>query len=161
MDTVILNETYARMDDRPPDSAQTEYRCSLCGKRFIGLDLFDAHKVHPLNSPLRRCLVSDELRALVFRKRKDGVYTKGLLTSMHPAQSLRLATVRRETETGVPYVDEVIFGVSAASVTTRPTSENVPLQAIDPKARLQPRKKKSRRVKGRSKFTLRSLGVTE
>jgi hypothetical protein len=80
-----------------PIDEETVYTCILCKKSFANAEGFKAHHVHVFTSA-ERCLDADELRALDFATRKNGVWETKVFTQLLPSQIARLATVRQEQE---------------------------------------------------------------
>lgn len=76
---------------------ENTWQCILCKEHFADAVGFQAH--HVLTSTLyERCLDADELRALDFAKRRNGVWDVKLFTQVLPSQIARLATVRQQLE---------------------------------------------------------------
>lgn len=91
----------SRLEKRPraikPINEESVYTCVLCKKHFSNADGFKAHHIHVFTSA-ERCLDADELRALDFAQRKNGVWATDITTQMSPSQIARLASVRPEIE---------------------------------------------------------------
>jgi hypothetical protein len=80
-----------------PIDEESVYTCVLCRKNFSNAEGFKAHHVHVFTES-ERCLDSDELRALDFAQRKNGVWATDITTQLSPSQIARLASVRPEIE---------------------------------------------------------------
>jgi hypothetical protein len=80
-----------------PIDEEATYKCVLCKKNFSNADGFKAHHIHVFTEA-ERCLDADELRALDFGQRKNGVWETKVFTQLLPSQIARLATVRQEQE---------------------------------------------------------------
>jgi hypothetical protein len=78
-----------------PINEDVTYKCILCKKNFASAEGFKAHHLHVFTR-LARCMDRDELTALDFVQRKNGVWATDITTQLLPSQVNRLATVRQE-----------------------------------------------------------------
>lgn len=81
---------------RPIDE-ESVYTCVLCKQHFSSAEGFKTHHLHVFTSA-ERCLDADELRALDFTQRKNGVWATDITTQTSPSQIARLASVRADIE---------------------------------------------------------------
>jgi hypothetical protein len=75
------------------DDPKAEHRCSVCGHRFQGLALFDAHRIGEEHTASRRCLRSSEMHKLKFHRRDGGVWYSTKDTKLDSRVIARLARV--------------------------------------------------------------------
>ena len=73
------------------------YQCVLCKKHFADAEGFKSHHLHAFTK-LARCLDKDELRALCFVERRNGVWARDITTQTLPSHIARLATIRPEID---------------------------------------------------------------
>jgi hypothetical protein len=73
------------------DDPKAEHRCSVCDHRFLGLALFEAHRVGEEHTSTRRCLRSSEMHKLKFHRREGGVWYSTRETKLDPRVIARLA----------------------------------------------------------------------
>jgi hypothetical protein len=76
------------------EDPRAEHRCAVCGHRFQGLVLFEAHRVGEEHTPSRRCLRSSEMHKLKFHRRDGGTWYSTKDTKLDRRVIERLAGLR-------------------------------------------------------------------
>lgn len=77
------------------DDPRAKHRCAVCGHRFHGLALYEAHRVGEEHTKGRRCLRSSEMHKLKFHRRDGGAWYATKESRLDPRQIARLAGLPR------------------------------------------------------------------